>query len=227
MHKILFSFLAVILFGCSDSKINPIANESDLLYFPMQTGQFRIYEVDEILFTVLGSDTSHYELKETVVDSFLNSTNTITYVLNRETRSTSIVPRTFDSVWTARISDNFAVQVENNLSIVKLVFPVKQGLSWNGNELNSRTEKQFIYDLNVSDTNLFNNMWSDALKVIQSNVPENLINRDERFEIYAKGVGLIIKNSIDLEYCQKDCPATKSIESGRIFEATLKAYGIE
>ncbi|MFT4535622.1 MAG: hypothetical protein ACI9P5_002991 [Saprospiraceae bacterium] len=227
MHRVFFSLFVLILLGCSESTIIPETTESDLHYFPVQTGQYRIYDVDEVIFTVLGSDTSHYELKESVVDSFVNTTNSISYIVNRETRLTTSEPWSLDSVWTARISNIQAVLVENNVNIIKLVFPIEQGLSWNGNELNSRNEKQFTYDLNVPDTTLFENQFSDGLRVVQSNIPENLINRDERFEIYAKGVGLIIKSTITLEFCQMDCPETKSIESGRIFKATLKEYGSE
>jgi len=227
MHRVFFSLFVLVFLGCSESTIIPDTTESDLNYFPIQTGQYRIYDVDEVIFTVLRSDTSHYELKESVVDSFLNSTNSITYVVNRETRLTTSEPWSLDSVWTARISNTQAVLVENNINIIKLVFPIEQGLSWDGNELNSRNEKQFTYDLNVPDTTLFENQFSDGLKVVQSDIPENFINRDERFEIYVKGVGLIIKSTITLEFCQMDCPETKSIDSGRIFKATLKEYGSE
>lgn len=227
MHKIFWSLFVLISLGCSESIIIPETAESDLNFFPVQTGQYRIYDVDEVIFTVLSSDTSHYELKESVVDSFLNTANSISYVVNRETRLTSSEPWSLDSVWTARISNTQAVLVENNVNIIKLVFPIEQGLSWNGNELNSRNEKQFTYDLNVPDTILFENKFSNNLKVVQSDIPENLINRDERFEIYEKGVGLVIKSTITIEFCQMDCPETKSIESGRIFKATLKEYGSE
>ncbi len=63
--------------------------------------------------------------------------------------------------------------------------------------------------------------------MIQSDVPENLVNRNQRQEIYAPGVGMIIKNSIILGFCTLDCPDEKTIESGRSIQLTLSSYGIQ
>lgn len=57
--------------------------------------------------------------------------------------------------------------------------------------------------MNIADTTLMGNQFSNLTKVIQSDIKENLINRNESFEIYAKGVGIFIKNSIILEFCQQ------------------------
>lgn len=232
MRNCFFGAILILIIGCSESKIDPSNNQLGLEYFPLETGQFRIYDAQEILFTVLGSDTTNFQLKESVVDSFTNVENSFTYIIHRETRLNETEVWQLDSVWTARRTANFAIMVENNRSIVKLVFPIEHGTQWDGNELNGLNEKLFTYDLNIADTTLSENQFSNLSKVIQSDIPENIVNRDERYEIYAENVGLIIKNSINLEFCQSKpdetpCPATKSIESGRIFIATLTSYGKE
>ena len=227
MYKLIFGVLIIIFLGCSDSTINPNSNQIGLEYFPMQVGDFKIYDIEETNFSVLGSETSIYQLKESVADSFLNIENQFSYIINRETRINDTHEWVLDSVWTARVTNQYAVLVENNRSIMKLVFPIEHGLQWDGNALNSKSEKIFTYNLNIGDTILMENQFSNLSKIIQSDIEENLINRNESFEIYAKDVGLIIKNSIILEYCQTDCPETKTVDSGRIYKATLSVYGKE
>lgn len=225
------SIVGILLMGCllscGESTIAPDNSRLGLEYFPLETGQFRIYDAEEINYSILGSDTAYYQLRESVVDSFLNTENTLTYILHRESRANASAPWALDSVWTARRSSSTGVVTENNIPFIKLVFPLENGLTWDGNKLNKRQAELYTYDLDVPDTLLFENQFNSLVKVTHSDVPENVVNRDQRSEIYAPGVGMIIKNSIILAFCTQDCPVEKTIEAGRSIQLTLRSYGKE
>jgi hypothetical protein len=108
-----------------------------------------------------------------------------------------------------------------------MVFPVENGTSWDGNIFNSSGERLFTYDLNVAPITIGSDEFTDLVKVIQSDIPENIVNQDQRFEIYATGIGLVGKNGIMLTFCTVDCPDQKTIIAGRFIDQRLKSYGQE
>ena len=108
-----------------------------------------------------------------------------------------------------------------------MVFPIENGTTWDGNILNASAQKLYSYDLDIPDTTVMEMAFSKPVKVIQSNIPENVVNRDQRYELYAENAGMIVNYGITLEYCTVDCPDEKTIEAGRFIHMTLKAYGEE
>ena len=173
-----------LLWSCDEATINPDENRLGLEYFPLETGRYSVYDVQEVNYSILGSDTSNYQLRQSVVDSFLNAENNFTYILNREVRTSDNEQWSLDSVWTARRSTSIGVVNENNVAFIKLVFPIENDLTWDGNKLNKNVSEQYRYDLELADTTVFNTEYKNVVRVIQSDVPENLVNRDERQEIY-------------------------------------------
>ena len=225
LHIFFFVLSAALLVSCSEKTISPDNNRLGLEYFPLETGQFRVYDVDEILYSISSFDTLKYQLKESVVSTFENAEDGITYTIHREKRNTDQETWKLDSVWSARKTNSIAVSVENNISFVKMVFPIKNDLRWDGNVLNSLAEKQYVYDMNLEKMTFSEQVFTDLVKVIQSDVEENIVNRDERYEIYAKEVGLVEKYGMSLMYCTVDCPSQKTIVSGRFIQQTLTSYG--
>ncbi|MFY0652219.1 MAG: hypothetical protein JXQ96_09310 [Cyclobacteriaceae bacterium] len=226
MKQFIFHLTLLAVFGsCSEKTISPADDRLGLEYYPLEVGQYRIYDVDEILYSISSFDTLNYELKESVVGTFDNAEGELSYVVYREKRESEVEEWAIDSVWTARKTNNLAISVENNRSIIKMVFPIESEKNWDSNVLNSSSEKVFSYDLTVADTTLASTDFADVVKIIQSDIAENIVNQDERYEIYAQGVGLIIKSGLSLTFCTVDCPDTKTIVSGRKIHQTLKAYG--
>lgn len=227
-HWLILVFSALMfLLACGEKTISPDDNRLGLEYYPLETGQYRIYDVDEILYSISSFDTLQYQLRESVVNAFENAEGTTTYTIHREKRNNDQDQWELDSVWTARKTSTLAISVENNVSLIKMVFPINNGLSWDSNKFNQSGEKRFSYDLNLADTTLANEKMTDLVKVIQSEIEENIVNRDERYEIFAPNVGLIVKHGIRLSFCTVDCPVQKTIESGRFIQQTLFSYGKE
>jgi hypothetical protein len=216
-----------VLNCCSEKNITLDEDRLGLDYFPLEVGQYRVYDVYEILYNISSFDTLAYELRESVVNSFENSEVSTTYTINREKRLNDTELWKLDSVWTARKTKAIAVSIENNISLVKVVFPIEDKINWDANIFNSSGERLFTYDLNVEPMTIGNEEFSDLVKVIQSDILENIVNQDQRHEIYAKGIGLISKNGIMLTFCTVGCPDQKTIIAGRFIEQTLKFYGQE
>jgi hypothetical protein len=60
--------------------------------------------------------------------------------------------------------------------------------------------------------------------VIISDLPPNIVNQNEQSEVYGKGIGLIEKKSVILNFCTIDCDSVGQIESGRFSFYKLVDY---
>ena len=224
--RCLVGFLLIFLLctSCDSDTLEPDASRLGYNFFPLEKGLFKVYDVEEIQYSVLGFDTTSYQLKELVADSFLNQTATYTYVIHRFSRPGENAPWGLDSVWTARQTPIQAITIENNISFVKLVFPVKEDVVWDGNVLNANeTDEYVIRDLN--DTRTYNDVEVRTVSVLQGD-EEDLLIRDFREEIFAEHIGLVEKTFIQLAFCNdSECFGQKVIERGRALQLTLIDYG--
>jgi len=212
--------------GCENTyhEINP--EQLGHSFYPLDIGNFRDYKVQYIKYSILGNhDTIHYFLKEQVVDTFLNQTGEITYLLNRYKKTYDTLSWTLDSVWTVSKSNTNLVVIENNIPFVKLVFPVKDEKSWDGNAFNILDEELYFYEDTFQSTIIDDNTYT-TLKVVQQNNPDPIVTTEIRNEIYAENIGLIYKESIILHYCtENECLGDKIIEKGSDYRQELIGYG--
>lgn len=196
-------------------------------FFPLQTGQFRAYQVEQIDFSLITSDTSSFQLREVVVDSFLNAESDYTFILHREIRQNDSEEWELDSVWSTRRTSALAVVTENNIPIIKLVFPVEDGVRWDSNGFSSKDEQLFRYENSFTPFDLEDTTFNRTVTVIESDLEDNLIMQDERIQVYAEGVGLVHRDYIILNFCaREDCLGEGIIESGRVQRYDLIDHGI-
>jgi hypothetical protein len=217
--------MAVALYGCGDDE--SIHEKSDLEYFPLQTGFYQIYTIDETIYTELDPPQEFsYELKTEVVDSFANLEGGFTYVIYRSTRATQSDPWVFQESWSARTNTQHIVLIEGNVSYIRIALPAFKNKEWNGNALNSLDEDTYLIESTGKPYQLNGTMeFEDALVVNQENEMNNLF-RDEREEVYARNVGLIYKKSIVLNYCDEvPCFGQEIINDGVEYLQVLKEHG--
>ena len=202
-------------------------------YYPLEVNRYAIYEVEDIRYSLRdGVDTNRYQLQERVADSLMGAGGEIIYSLERYTRNLPEDPWQLDSIWTARKSERRMVVVENNVPLIKLVFPFRDELQWDGNALNSASPQ--TYTLTTTDSTLRKEIGPDldsltdrSRTVVQREL-ETLVNDSILLETYGQGVGLLYKKSYILRYCaEESCIGQKQIESGRAYRQTLVAYGKE
>ena len=236
MKNSLFILALLVLVACEAEVLPPQNLRLGLDYFPLETGRYAEYQVEEITYTVVNEpDTLSYLLREVVADSFPGEGGETVFRLERSTRPDTTQAWILDSIWTARSSAQRIVIVENNVPKVKLVFPFRAGLNWDANALNSREVDS--YELVATPSVLQNEIESpldsstvdNLLTVIQQQSQDTIITRVEASETYAPNLGLVYKKSLRLQYCnsEPECIGLGILESGYIYRQTLIAYGKE
>ncbi|MEM6829062.1 MAG: hypothetical protein AAGA66_12970 [Bacteroidota bacterium] len=226
VNKFLLSTIILVLYACNESKeVGPATLGYD--FYPVALGQFRIYEVEEIQYDLIGFDTSTFQLRETIFDSIVSG-DRISYLIRRDKRNTAVDPWESDSVWQVSRTDSFLSITENNVPFIKLVFPVTVPQEWNGNSLNVRDELIYYYqplrELIVDTLTL-----SDHIRVIIEDIQENVTGVDLRSEIYVRGVGLVEKDYFTQTRCtSSNCgDDLGEVDSGRLLKQRLIEIGNE
>ncbi|MDZ7605890.1 MAG: hypothetical protein U5K79_09970 [Cyclobacteriaceae bacterium] len=127
MDKVLYiavcSFVVWFMAGCTETAewdVDSVGWD----YYPIEVGASRTYEVKGVRYiNYLDSTSFEYLIKETVVDSFQNLENGISYTLLREKMYDDSGVWETDSVWSIRKDEMRAILVENNVPIIQLTFP--------------------------------------------------------------------------------------------------------
>ena len=218
------SVLVLLLASCEDEFME--ANtDFGYDYFPLEIGSYKTYDVMEVTYNASGPDTIRFELKTSITE-MVEQDDVTYFILKRERRTDELSDWEISDVWTLRRDDYAGVAVEENIPLVKMTFPVELDKTWDGNAFNNRNSAEYRFVSPGSAT--YDEMLNGAEKIqVQiADIPQNLVNRDQRYEVYARGIGLVEKNYIVLNYCTANC-GSEEIDSGIIIEQVLTAYGQE
>lgn len=241
----LILFFALSSCGTSENgeAIPAIDEEAGKSYFFLKEGKYREYDVYEIRYLAVGiSDTMSYQLREEVGESFMRNGN-VSNIIYRYTRLDENEEWALDSTWSARVERDRAISMENNIPIVKMVFPALEARTWDGNLFNARQEDEFkviTFDPDQSSENQTSfrvpvtgsaASFTEVL-VIEHNSFEDLIDKDVRMEVYKDSIGLVYKEYETLKYCTSasvcDYDPTmpgEFVVSGRYYREILISHG--
>lgn len=168
-------------------------------YFPLGIGNQWVYEVDSIQYSDFGSAKEEFRVyrRETVVSDFTLDNGETRYMIDVEYKGDS-------SEWSYHHSyiaykDNFrAVRSIENREIVHLIFPVKDRVSWDGNQLNSGHPDRFRYMESEKFRSAMRDSFQSSVFVLQS-FDTTVVDEDIRWELYAEDIGLVEKNTVSLQ----------------------------
>ena len=217
--------VSILVYACKKDN-NTVSTFTGYSYAPSNIGHEVIYDVDSIVksdFTGL-IDTVHYQIREVIESVFTDNQGRPTLRLERYKRLTSSDPWVIYKVWTANVTNVHYEKKEDNISFVKLIFPPKIDITWNGNVLNTLEEKDYKYtSLNEPDS--YNGLSFDsALTVTQYDYGDFLdtVHNEER---YAAGVGMFYKIE-DSTYYHTDFsnPAYDSIVYHRLYREKIISF---
>lgn len=205
-------------------------DNAGLSFYPLTVGNYWIYDVDMIEYLPLGNDTSSFQVREVISDSIVTDLGEVTYLLNKEVRLDTLSPWRVDSLFSVRKSNQFVARTENNVTTVKLVFPVAVEVEWNPNALNNNGQSTYRYVLASDEDVALSSLAFDidnAVKVVQSDIVSPIIGTDQRSEVYVDDVGLIKRDQLVLELCtsESDCETLGEIISGVFLSQLLIEYG--
>ncbi len=222
--KYLFLILLFTVVFISNScleKTDPYTkNYSGSEYFPLEVGNTWIYEVDSIIYDNKGSkiDTIKNIVKEVVSGYYEDNLGATNFIIKRYNKSST--GWNISDTWAAYGDNKQAIRVEDNLKFIKLVFPIKKDISWDGNEyfdaentiINIAGEPIKMYDnwtYRYTSTDqaedIGENHYENVATIVQVDY-ENSIQKRYSIEKYAKGTGLIYKNMIILNTQKIDQP---------------------
>ncbi|HEX6223350.1 MAG TPA: hypothetical protein VFZ52_03005 [Chryseolinea sp.] len=225
--RFLIAFVAIAAISCDSSDEDPTF-DSGKEYFPLKKGNFQIYDVVSVEYTLGVPETLRYELKILTTDSFPNSEGTYTYVLYRSKRNEGAAEFSYLDSWSARMDSRDVVMNEENTAFLKIKLPVSKGDEWDGNLYNAQGEDTYTMEEVGAAFASNGQTYDDCIVINQNDNQDFVVTLDQRKEVYARHVGLIYKEVRLLNYCTVgSCLGQQQVESGVIFTQTIKSYGVE
>ena len=221
-----FIGLFSILQSCSEGTVGEdLTVVKGFNYYPISVGKYIIYEADSIVYQSQSGgtcnfiqDTSHFYLKEEVVGTYIDNTGKENFIIERFIRYNQNDPWEVTDVWNTFMSETQVERVEENLRFIKMVFPVSEGISWNGNAFFKDTtltlagevidfykhwSQEYEYT-GVDLPEMINNIEYDSVSTIVQSAPsENKVNHRYSIEKYARNIGLVYKELrvLDTQCC--------------------------
>ena len=222
------SILISLWVSCKKDNSNTEVNLG-YTYFPVRVGEELIYDVDSVYHDPFFGTTSyvHYQIRE-VVDSVFNDNQgrpTMRIERYRNDSSASFPNWIIYNVWTANRTATTAERFENNIRYVKLIFPVQQGKTWDGNSMNVYDEQD--YELTYAhQPEAINSLSFDSVAMVTqiNDTAYNILFPKYEFEKFATGVGLIHKYQRQLDYTVN--PQTGQLDTSRflLYEERLVSF---
>lgn len=162
-------------------------------YYPITVGATRIYTVDSIAYDDNGPtqaiDTFHYQYKEQIAEPYTDDVGNTAYLIQRYFRPNDSSSWSRAGNFTVQLANQKIQRVEEGTRLVKLVFPLRNRLSWNGNIYNNR-DPQLYRVTGFKVPYLFQSTTYNSVEIEESNVV-NFIEEIVKRSVYAEGVGLV------------------------------------
>ncbi len=139
---------ALSLAGCRDKSVPAPATGID--YYPVTVGNFWLYAVADTTWSQATptkasvATASAYQFRETITEVFADAAGLPAY---RLVRSKLVPPATTwrdDSVFVLSATPRAVILNRNNIRTVELIFPVREGRSWNFNAYNNNFNDTII-----------------------------------------------------------------------------------
>jgi hypothetical protein len=225
----------MILAGCSRKNIT-FDTDTPADYYPLQIGKYIIYRMDSLKYTNVGSEevTISFLAKEVVEDSITDNLGRPGYRVVRYLSDT-----TGTQEWTPSIaymvtpaSGSIEV-VENNLRFIKLVTPVQDYITWNGNAyIDTKSDNSpvpYMDGWNYTYANTgqpFDVLGGTVPQAVVVNEADETTSYQDQFiettfsqEVYGKGIGPVYRKFLHSEYQAPNAtyPAGATIGYGLTF----------
>ena len=222
----LLAIVTMILSSCGDDVVLMVNDlETGSEYQPATEGQFWTYRIDSTIVTRSGTtvftEGSSSFIRETLSSSFLSPNGDTTFVLERSISDQEAGPFFSTDLWTLEKTEDRLTRVEENLSFTKMLFPIRVGALWDGNQFDDRIQtpvaqqiveiyRDWDYEIisNTATTEVNGVTYDNVLVVQQANF-ETALELRRSTEWYAPNIGLIRR---EMEIFDTQCidPACQS-----------------
>ncbi|MES2513520.1 MAG: hypothetical protein V4580_05220 [Bacteroidota bacterium] len=206
-------------------------------YAPDRLGKYVVYDVDSTIYDDFFNDTTYYKyrIKEVLNDQYTDNEGRQAIRMMRyikkynDTISYDNMPWVVKDVWNYTKTATTLEVVEEDIRFTKLVFPVQEEKTWNGNAHNTLGDWEYIYTSTDRAETINGNSFDNVLTVTQKNDKGNAIHREYYVEKYAKDVGLVYREIKDLSSTTviAGVPVEQRITSGVIYKLKYVTHGYE
>lgn len=215
---LLLSLTILLIYSCNKETTLP-ALEINYNYYPLKEKSVLIYDVDSTAFSDFNNSEVlfQFQLKDTTTNKYLDAQGDTTYRIERykKTNNTWV----FQKIINRKLLKNRAEEIMDNRRYVRLIFPQRLDVSWNGNLYNDLDEWRYHF-LEINQPAVINNISLDSTIVIEQYNEVNLIREDVYNEVYAKNIGLVIKH---IKAVDKDINSGR-IKKGYEFNMRINSY---
>jgi len=224
MDRFLLLIILISISICSCQKIEDVPLDSGLDFQPLEIGLRWVYEVNEtIYFGENDSETGRFFYRDHVIESFANEMGNRTFIIQR-TRSSDRTDWRSHMTYTMRIDNGFLLRNMDNEVLAPLQLPPQANRTWDGNLFNIHGEDLFSVEF-INRHPVGQLVFNNVVKVNQESEDDLITLRDNRFEIFAKSVGMVEHYYEVFSYCSRnDCLGEQRIESGRLTHIKLLSY---
>ena len=219
-----------LLNACRKDEKVPDAGYS---YFPDNVGHWCIYDVDSTVYDSFSHDTLyyHYQVKEVIQSYYTDNSGRQAMRVERykrmynDTVSIESLPWTISRVWSFIRTSSEGEKVEENQRFIRLTFVPRKGNKWDGNLYNTIGEWKYKYT-EVDEPYSVSNMHFDSTLNVLQKLDTNMLNYRIYNERYARHVGLIQKDVIDVyDDVLNTTTVLNRIEGGVIYHIKLLSWG--
>jgi hypothetical protein len=169
-------------------------------YYKMQKNSWKIYQVDSTVYDDFLGQVIHYnyQVKELNKDTYTDVSGRENMKIEKYTRQNPEDSWKIKNVHTSHLDSRLALKTEDNVTIVKLVFPLRKNRTWNGNSYNNQGLQEYKI-LGIHEPFHDNHLQYDSTVTVMHLNFLTLISEDDQYEVYAAGVGLIKKKFKSVE----------------------------
>jgi len=220
-----FSLLIFMLSTSCNRQVEESVFDFEFDFQPMEKGLFWIYSVEETIhFGENDAENATFFYRDLIRDFYVDSSNERVFIVTRSKSSDRKSWTTVKEYTLARRGPTL-VKTLDNQPLVSLVFPPEPGKSWNGNTYRDKSADEFLIDTNY-ENNFLEALENKVVRVLQEESDDLITFRDNRYEVYGKGIGLIEKYDEVLTYCSRnECLGNQLINSGFKVKMELIEYG--
>jgi hypothetical protein len=231
---------AILLFTSCKNEVEEFKITQPLEFIALAPGKFITYRLDSLVFVQQGrtEETHYYQEKHEVDAEVVDGLGRKSFRIFRYLRDTAAL-KAWSPAGTYLITPlNGTLEViEDNLRVLKLVAPLKEGASWKGNHFlgpNPYSSKYTFFndddldDWNFTVTstgetiNIYGKSYSDVITIksfdesqnVPVTDPRSFATRSLQTEKYAKGIGMISQDFILWEYQPSTSGGTTGTKTG-------------
>jgi hypothetical protein len=193
MRKYAFICYMFILIAASCTK-NETITYSNLgyAYFPIDSGWVKTYTVDSIAYNDNDQsvDTFHFLLQERFLGNIVGIEGEYYREIERLVQTdTNKIWEPRNSYFVSKTNNNVQV-IDENIRVVKMVFPIGNVLSWNGNQYNNLGRRTFFLQNIYAPFNNGDTTFGKCI-TIQEALANNAIEEILVKNVYQDGIGLV------------------------------------